>query len=169
MTTGSSKDERENLPHEQEGGGQSQGVPALGKLEGNSYHPIGEVAVRHWQSSQISRPGLEDRGNVFFAAIEMTRMPMVLTDPNQPDNPIVFVNGAFLDLTMYREEEVLSRNCRLLQGEQTDPATVAELRAAVAEQRAVAVDILNYKADGRPFWNGLFAGPVFDQEGKLLY
>ena len=169
MTTGSSKEERENLPHEQEGGGQSQGVPALGKLEGNSYHPIGEVAVRHWQSSQISRPGLEDRGNVFFAAIEMTRMPMVLTDPNQPDNPIVFVNGAFLDLTMYREEEVLGRNCRLLQGEQTDPATVAELRAAVAEQRAVAVDILNYKADGRPFWNGLFAGPVFDQDGKLLY
>jgi len=169
MTTGSSKDERENLPHEQEGGGQSQGVPALGKLEGNSYHPIGEVAVRHWQASQISRPGLDDRGNVFFAAIEMTRMPMVLTDPNQPDNPIVFVNGAFLDLTMYREEEVLGRNCRLLQGEQTDPATVAELRAAVAEQRAVAVDILNYKADGRPFWNGLFAGPVFDQDGKLLY
>ncbi len=169
MTTGSSKDERENLPHEQEGGGQSQGVPALGKLEGNSYHPIGEVAVRHWQASQISRPGLEDRGNVFFAAIEMTRMPMVLTDPNQPDNPIVFVNRAFLDLTMYREEEVLGRNCRLLQGEQTDPATVAELRAAVAEQRAVAVDILNYKADGRPFWNGLFAGPVFDQDGKLLY
>ncbi|WP_305823711.1 ATP-binding protein [Massilia brevitalea] len=96
-------------------------------------------------------------------------MPMVLTDPNQPDNPIVFVNNAFLDLTLYREEEVLGRNCRLLQGEQTDPATVAELRAAVAEQRAVAVDILNYKADGRPFWNGLFAGPVFDQEGKLLY
>jgi len=169
MTTGSTKDEREQLPHDEEGGGQSQGVPALGKLEGNSYHPIGEVAVRHWQASQISRPGLEDRGNVFFAAIEMTRMPMVLTDPNQPDNPIVFVNNAFLDLTLYREEEVLGRNCRLLQGEQTDPATVAELRAAVAEQRAVAVDILNYKADGRPFWNGLFAGPVFDQEGKLLY
>ncbi len=169
MTTGSTKDERAQLPHDEEGGGQSQGVPALGKLEGNSYHPIGEVAVRHWQASQISRPGLEDRGNVFFAAIEMTRMPMVLTDPNLPDNPIVFVNGAFLDLTLYREEEVLGRNCRLLQGEQTDPATVAELRAAVAEQRAVAVDILNYKADGRPFWNGLFAGPVFDAGGKLLY
>ena len=169
MATGDTREGRDNLPHEQEGGGQSQGVPALGQLEGNSYHPLGETGIRHWQASQVSRPGLEDRGNVFFAAIEMTRMPMVLTDPNQPDNPIVFVNGAFLDLTMYREEEVLSRNCRLLQGEQTDPATVAELRAAVAEQRAVAVDILNYKADGRPFWNGLFAGPVFDQEGKLLY
>ena len=169
MTTGSPKDERDQLPHETEGGGQSQGVPAFGQLEGNSYHPLGETGIRHWQASQISRPGLDERGNVFFAAIEMTRMPMVLTDPNQPDNPIVFVNRAFLDLTLYREEEVLGRNCRLLQGEQTDPATVAELRAAVHEGRAVAVDILNYKADGRPFWNGLFTGPVFDAEGKLLY
>jgi len=169
MTTGSSNEERKQLPQEQEGGGQIHGVPAAGQLEGNSYHPLGGPAVRHWQSSQISRPGLDERGNVFFAAIEMTRMPMVLTDPNQPDNPIVFVNRAFLDLTQYREEELLGRNCRLLQGEQTDPATVAELRAAVAEQRAVAVDILNYKADGRPFWNGLFAGPVFDEGGKLLY
>ncbi len=169
MATGDTREGRGNLPHEQEGGGQSQGVPALGQLEGNSYHPLGETGIRHWQASQVSRPGLEDRGNVFFAAIEMTRMPMVLTDPNQPDNPIVFVNRAFLDLTMYREEEVLGRNCRLLQGEQTDPATVAEIRAAVEEQRAVAVDILNYKSDGRPFWNGLFCGPVFDADGKLLY
>ena len=169
MATGGSKEERDKLPRDEEGGGQIHGTPASGQVEGNSYHPLGEPGIRHWQASQVSRPGLDERGNVFFAAIEMTRMPMTLTDPNQPDNPIVFVNRAFLDLTLYREEEVLGRNCRLLQGEETDPATVAELHAAVAEQRAVAVDILNYKADGRPFWNGLFTGPVFDAEGKLLY
>lgn len=108
--------------------GQSVGIPAAGELEGSSYNPMGDPGVRHWQASQISRPGLDERGNIFFAAIEMTRMPMVLTDPNQPDNPIVFVNRAFLDLTQYREDEVLGRNCRMLQGEQTDPNTVAELR-----------------------------------------
>ena len=169
MATGGTKEDRDNMPKDEEGGGQSLGVPAAGQVEGNSYHPLGEPGIRHWQASQVSRPGLEDRGNVFFAAIEMTRMPMVLTDPNQPDNPIVFVNRAFLDLTLYSEEELLGRNCRLLQGEQTDPATVAEIRVAVEEQRAVAVDILNYKSDGRPFWNGLFCAPVFDAEGKLLY
>jgi PAS domain S-box-containing protein len=99
----------------------------------------------------------------------MTRMPMVITDPRQPDNPIVFCNGAFLDLTQYKEDDVVGRNCRILQGPQTDRHTVDEVRKAVAEQRAVAVDILNYKADGTPFWNALFIGPIFDQDGQLLY
>jgi PAS domain S-box-containing protein len=170
MAKGSSKEERDDLPRDDATGlGQSQGVPSAGTLEGSSYNPLGDPGIRHWQASQISRPGFEERGNIFFAAIEMTRMPMVVTDPNQPDNPIAFVNRAFLDLTGYREEQVLGRNCRFLQGEQTDPHTVEEIRGALREQRAVAVDILNYKADGRPFWNGLFIGPVFDEAGKLLY
>jgi PAS domain S-box-containing protein len=169
MTTGSTPDERDELPHDDAGRGQSGGTPAAGTLEGSSYNPLGDPGIRHWQASQISKPGFEERGNIFFAAIEMTRMPMVVTDPNQPDNPIAFVNRAFLDLTLYKEEEVLGRNCRFLQGEQTDPHTVDEIRRALTEERAVAVDILNYKADGSPFWNGLFVGPVFDKEGKLLY
>jgi PAS domain S-box-containing protein len=169
MATGSEKDEVLNKPEDVQGNGQSVGRPAEGEVEGNAYSPLGNPGVKHWQASQISRPGLEDRGNIFFAAIEMTRMPMVVTDPNQSDNPIVFVNRAFLDLTEYREEQVIGRNCRFLQGPQTDPHTVTEVRMAVSEQRAVAVDILNYKADGKTFWNALFIGPVFDEQGKLLY
>ena len=99
----------------------------------------------------------------------MTRMPMVLTDPNLPDNPIVFANGAFFDLTLYSEADVLGRNCRFLQGPDTDPGSIQEVRQAVAEQRAVSVDMLNYKADGSSFWNALYMGPVFDKAGKLLY
>lgn len=152
-----------------QGDGQSLGVPAAGELEGNTYNPLGNPGMRHWQASFIDDAGLDERGNVFFAAIEMTRMPMAVTDPRQPDNPIAFVNNAFLDLTGYREADVVGRNCRLLQGPDTDPRTVDEVRQALAEQRAVAVDILNYKADGTPFWNALFIGPVFDKQGKLLY
>ncbi|WP_338760118.1 histidine kinase famiy protein [Massilia sp. METH4] len=170
MTIGNTKDEREQLPHDEKSGqGQSSGVPSAGSVEGSSFNPLGEPGMRHWQAGHISKPGFDERGNIFFAAIEMTRMPMVVTDPNQPDNPIAFVNRAFLDLTLYKEEEVLGRNCRFLQGEQTDPNTIEEIRIALREQRAVAVDVLNYKADGRPFWNGLYIGPVFDEGGKLLY
>jgi len=170
LTAGKTRDERAHTPMDEDAGhGASAGVPAAGGLEGNSYHPLGEPGVRHWQASQISRPGLEERGNIFFAAIEMTRMPMVVTDPSQPDNPVVFVNRAFQDLTLYPEEQILGRNCRFLQGEQTDPNALAEIRSAIREQRAVAIDILNYKADGRPFWNGLFFGPVYDDQGRLLY
>ncbi|WP_207455969.1 histidine kinase famiy protein [Azospirillum sp. SYSU D00513] len=151
------------------GGGQSAGRPAAGEHEGMSFSPQGELGLRHWQESYITRPGLDDRGNVFFAAVEMTRMPMTVTDPNQPDNPIVFANRAFLDLTLFDEKEVLGRNCRFLQGAETDPDTVAEVRAAVRQERAIAVEILNYKKDGTPFWNALFIGPIFDQDGRILY
>jgi len=168
MAIGSNKEDGLEKPLKEQGG-QSAGVPAAGEVEGNAVSPMGSPGVNHWQASFISREGLQDRGNVFFAAVEMTRMPMVVTDPRQPDNPIVFVNGAFLDLTHYKEEQILGRNCRFLQGPQTDPRTVDEVRKALAEQRAVAVDILNYKADGTTFWNALFIGPVFDASGKLLY
>ena len=169
MATGQDKDEHLSRPLDVQGGGQSAGVQARGQVEGNAFNPTGNPGVNHWQASYIGRSGLEDRGNIFFAAVEMTRMPMLVTDPNQEDDPIVFVNGAFLDLTGYKEEEILGRNCRFLQGPDTDRATVAEVRRALREQRAVAVDLLNYKADGEPFWNALFIGPIFDQDGKLLY
>ncbi|MEH6436554.1 PAS domain-containing protein [Massilia sp. DD77] len=169
MVLGPEKDDTLKKPLDVQGGGQSMGVPADGEVEGSIANPLGNPGVKHWQASYIEHGGLEERGNIFFAAVEMTRMPMVVTDPRQEDNPIVFANNAFLDLTGYEEKDVLGRNCRLLQGPDTDRATVAEVRQAVAEQRAVAVDILNYKADGTPFWNGLYLGPIFDQDGKLLY
>jgi PAS domain S-box-containing protein len=169
MATGSNKEEQREKPLDQQGGGQSAGVPASGEVEGNSESPLGNPGMQHWQASFISQDGLQDRGNIFFAAVEMTRMPMVVTDPRQPDNPIVFANGAFFDLTGYSNEETIGRNCRFLQGPQTDRSTVDEVRQAVSEERAVAVDILNYKKGGKPFWNALFLGPIFDQDGKLLY
>jgi PAS domain S-box-containing protein len=169
MATGSEKEEGLQKNLDEQGGGQAVGVPAEGEVEGNAYSPLGNPGVQHWQASYIDRDGLQDRGNVFFAAVEMTRMPMVVTDPRQQDDPIVFVNGAFLDLTGYERDDVMGKNCRFLQGPQTDPNTVDEVRAAVKEQRAVAVDILNYRADGTPFWNALFIGPIFDHDGTLLY
>ena len=169
MATGSDREDDDTKDLDTQGGGQSVGVPADGELEGSSYNPLGNPGMKHWQASYIDREGIEDRGNIFFAAVEMTRMPMVVTDPRQPDNPIVFVNRAFLDLTLYEEAEAVGRNCRFLQGPQTDPATVTEIRNAIADERAVALDILNYKADGTPFWNALYLGPIFDHEGQLLY
>jgi len=170
MATGSTPEDNAGKPLDLQGDGQSVGVPAEGELEGSAYNPLGgSTGMKHWQAGYIEEPGMQDRGNVFFAAVEMTRMPMIVTDPRQPDDPIVFANRAFLDLTLYEEKDIVGRNCRLLQGPQTNPDTVAEIRAALAERRAIALDILNYKADGTPFWNALYIGPIFDQEGELLY
>ncbi len=109
------------------------------------------------------------RDDIFFAAVEMTRMPMVVTDPNQHDTPIVFANHAFLQLTGYTSEEVIGRNCRFLQGPGTDAEAVAMIRAALAARTDISLEVLNYRKDGRPFWNALFLSPVFAADGRLLY
>ena len=166
---GRSHPSAEGEPSQEDEGGLSGGVPAAGQHEGMSYSPTGGPGLRHWQEATITNPGLDDRGDVFFAAVEMTRMPMVLTDPNLPDNPIVFSNRAFSDLTGYEREEITGRNCRFLQGAQTDRQKVAELREAIAAHRAIAVEILNYKRDGTPFWNAVYVAPVFGPDDRLLY
>lgn len=106
---------------------------------------------------------------VFFAAIEAARMAMIVTDPHQPDHPIVFANQAFADLTGYPVNEVLGRNCRFLQGPETDPLAIQQIREALLARTNLAVELRNYRRDGTPFWNALFISPVFDRSGRLLY
>ncbi len=105
----------------------------------------------------------------FAAAVRATRMPMAISNPRLPDNPIVFVNDAFCRLTGYPREEILGRNCRFLQGEETDRDTVAKIRAAIAKREPVRLDILNYRKTGETFWNRLLMAPVRDALGDLAY
>ncbi len=105
----------------------------------------------------------------FAAAVRATRMPMLITDPHLPDNPIVFVNAAFSKLTGYSRDEILSNNCRFLQGQDTNRNDIDRIRIAIERREAIEVDLLNYKKNGERFWNRLLISPVFDAEGKLTY
>ncbi|WFR97484.1 PAS domain-containing protein [Rhizobium tumorigenes] len=105
----------------------------------------------------------------FAAAFKATRMPMIVTDPNQSDNPIIFCNNAFLRLSGYSDDEVIGRNCRFLQGPETDRETISKIREAIAAGQDVAVDILNYRKDGSQFWNAVFISPVRDETGAIIY
>jgi len=109
------------------------------------------------------------RADPFAAAVRATRMPMVITDPSQPDNPIVFCNEAFQQLTGYGRDEIVGRNCRFLQGRETDRAAVARVRTAVAEGHAIDIDLLNYRKDGSTFWNALYLSPVRDDGGTIRF
>lgn len=104
----------------------------------------------------------------FAAAMRATRMPMLITDPSHPDNPIVFVNDAFLKLTGYSRKETLGRNCRFLQGPGTNLDDVNKVRTAITDQQSIEIDLLNYRKDGTPLWNRLLVSPVFN-EGELSY
>jgi len=101
-------------------------------------------------------------------AIEEAAIPLTLSDPAQDDNPMVYVNQAFQELTGYDAADALGRNCRFLQGPDTDPETVAELRAAIDAEENIVREILNYRADGSEFWNQLTITPIYDEDGTLL-
>ncbi|KMO18757.1 PAS domain-containing protein [Methylobacterium platani] len=118
-------------------------------------------------ASELTRTGASP--DPFAAAVRATRMPMLITDPHQADNPIVFVNDAFSKLTGYARDEILGRNCRFLQGPDTDRDDVARIRDAVERRVSIEVDLINYKKNGETFWNRLLVSPVFDDDGQLTY
>ncbi|HZF84576.1 MAG TPA: histidine kinase famiy protein [Burkholderiaceae bacterium] len=109
------------------------------------------------------------KDDIFFAAIETTRMPMLVTDPRQSDNPIVFANRAFVAMTGYTREEIVGHNCRFLQGPATDRQTVQAIRQAIEERREISLEILNYRKDGSTFWNALFISPVYNRRDELVF
>ncbi|SEL35856.1 PAS domain S-box-containing protein [Sphingomonas palmae] len=109
------------------------------------------------------------RGDPFAAAVRATRMPMIITDPRQDDNPIVFCNEAFQTLSGYDRSEIIGTNCRFLQGPDTDREKVAEVRAAIEAGTDVAVDLLNYRKDGSTFWNALYVSPVRNRDGEIEF
>jgi PAS domain S-box-containing protein len=108
-----------------------------------------------------------DRLRLLERAVTASTNSIVISDPNQPDDPIVYVNPAFERTTGYASEEVLGRNCRFLQREDRDQPVLEELRAAVYEGRHCTVVLKNYRKDGTLFWNELSIYPVRDEDGRM--
>jgi PAS domain S-box-containing protein len=105
----------------------------------------------------------------FRAAVQLTRMPMVLADPNLADCPVVYCNDAFCEMTGYARAEILGRNCRFLQGPDTDREAVRRVAEALAQRQHVHEDLYNYRKDGRGLWVALEISPVFDEDGSLRF
>ncbi|MBP3959925.1 PAS domain S-box protein [Gemmata sp. G18] len=102
-------------------------------------------------------------------AIRAVGQGVVIVDACEPDQPIVFASPGFERMTGYGADEVVGRNCRFLQGAETDPAMAARLRTAVTDGQPCAVELLNYKKDGTPFWNELSISPIRDEAGRVTH
>ena len=103
-----------------------------------------------------------------MSALSGSQQNFAISDPSLPDNPIVYVSQGFLDLTGYTLDQVLGRNCRFLQGPGTDQAAVDVIRKGVREGTDTSVCLLNYKADGTPFWNQFFVAALRDAENNVV-
>lgn len=110
---------------------------------------------------------LRAQNRFLLAAVNEMASGMIVTDA-EPDYPIIFVNRAFSAITGYAPDEILGRNCRFLQGPQTDPVVVARIREAIAAARPIHTRLLNYRKDGQPFWNQLAISPVRDETGRVV-
>jgi two-component system, chemotaxis family, CheB/CheR fusion protein len=109
-----------------------------------------------------------ERLQILEQAVDSARNGIVITDPALPDNPIVYANQAFLDLSGYPIEEVLGKNCRFLQGPNRDQPELDELRTALKEGIPFIATLRNYRYNGSLFWNELSISPVRDKSGKVI-
>ena len=129
---------------------------------------IDKVPSNVWEACGTDKKELAAEDFDMVSSIQKSQTAFVITDPSFDDNPIVFVSPDFLAMTGYKREQVIGRNCRFLQGTATDPDKVDQIRRGLALGEDVGVTLINYKADGTPFWNRLFIAAVRDVNDNIV-
>ena len=145
------------------------GAPVFVEVAGVTVTFEGEPAVQLLVRDVTERREREQRLSLFGKAVETARQGVTVADARQEDEPLIYANAAFEEITGYPTGEILGRNCRFLQGPETDEEAVAEVRRAIGDRRPVVTELLNYRKDGTPFWNRLEVVPVRDNEGEVTH
>jgi len=94
---------------------------------------------------------------------------VTLSDPDLDDNPVIYANKVFEELTGYSREEIIGRNCRFLQGDDRDQEGIQEIHKALRERIEVEVTLRNYKKSGELFYNRLLIRPLYDDSENVIY
>ncbi len=100
-------------------------------------------------------------------AMDEAPVGITISDPDLPDNQLVYVNDAFERMTGYTREDALGTNCRFLQGEETDEEPVRRMAEAVDAEQPVSVELVNYRKDGEMFWNKVDVAPLRNGDGEV--
>ena len=132
----------------------------------------GSVGILRNTCSEVRREAeLEQRERELerrTRAMDEAPIGIAITDPDREDNPMIYVNDRFVEMTGYPRSEAVGRNCRFLQGPETDAEPVAELRRAVNAGEATTVELRNYTKQGELFWNRVSVKPLRDGDGEIV-
>lgn len=123
--------------------------------------------LTQWVRYELSQRERRSELRLKDRVMDETAMGITISDPDQPDNPIIYANDGFERVTGYDREAAIGRNCRFLQGERTDPETVDEIREAVAAEESIVTELRNYRKDGTEFWNRLHIHPI-REDGEVV-
>ncbi|MET0965498.1 MAG: PAS domain-containing protein, partial [Nakamurella sp.] len=120
-------------------------------------------------SASTSRIPAADLPRTLVHAVDDAAQSITIADWAAPDRPLVYVNAAFVALTGYPADEILGRNCRFLQGVDTDPDQVLAIRGLLAAGKEVRAVLRNYRKDGTAFWNEMHLSGVRDDDGLITH
>ena len=129
----------------------------------------GEIAYLATLRDITDRKRAEEMLWLYDRAMAATSTGVTIADATNPEYPVIYCNPAFESMTGYRREEILGRNCRFLQGNDTDSEALEILRKALKTNSECQVTLKNYRKDGSAFWNALSVSPVRDRSGKLTH
>jgi PAS domain S-box-containing protein len=126
------------------------------------------ISISDYLANEIQkRKEAENKSKLYERAINSSSNGIIITDPNLADNPMIFCNPAFLEVTGYTLDEVIGKNCRFLQGAEKEQEALLTLRTAIKEKKSCSVTLKNYRKDGNPFWNELKISPIFNASGEI--
>lgn len=127
---------------------------------------VGGVLIS-WDVTEAVR----SREELELVRLALAELPVGLTiaEERGGERPLIFANEGFFQLTGYEREDVLGRDCRFLQGAETDPESVETVRRCLADGEDVQVTLLNYRKDGTTFWNRLSVYPVRASSGDVTH
>lgn len=147
------------------------------RLDGARIDAAAVSSLAAWNGETLIRTSVMDTDDVELdrpmslreTAAHESPIGVTIADVTIDDAPLIYVNDTFVELTGYTREEAVGRNCRFLQGDDTRSEPVAEMRAAIREERPTTVELRNYRKDGSPFWNRVTISPIRDGTGAVTH
>jgi PAS domain S-box-containing protein len=106
---------------------------------------------------------------IYIQALNSANCGIIITDNLQPDNPIVYCNKAFENISGYSHDEIIGHNCRFLQSQDRSQPERQYIKEAIRQGKDCRVEIRNYKKNGDLFWNELFISPVKNDDGVITH
>lgn len=116
-----------------------------------------------------ARLDMLERNSQLTAAMVYLKNGVVISDMRKKGEEVIYVNEAFTKITGYDTSEVIGKNCRFLQGKETDAQAIKQIKMAIKNKENLVISIINYKKSGDKFWNEFTLSPVFNESGELEY